>query len=657
MERKGDKKFWLLAAISFGVSVLGICLYVLVFYNFLEPKLLDLWFHFRGAVTAPKELSIVGIDERSFLELGIDKTKENFPRDKVAQALDLLRSAGAKGVAFDLIFTGYNDPKADQLLAEALKQSKAVIGTYVRRDKESDALVTIQRPADLFKNSAMEVANVTLNNDNANIRRFPNRVFKFDGEKYRSLAEAAAALLSPVQEFPKEYDFINYYGQADTIKSFPIYEVLKMTSEEAKRHFEKRVVIFGLKEEINKAGTSKDTFATPYSGPYSFGVEIQATIAANLYHKNWIRRADRLNEVQGFFFALFFACFVVLSRRPLTGGLILGGGTGLWAIGSYILFRDYYFFLPGLSAILLLIPTYGASILYQYAIIGRTERRTRALFSCYVGPAVLQKVIESGRMPGLEAENLEITTLFTDIANFTPHAKEVSAEKVKAELNDYFTKISEPILSSNGTIFQFIGDALHAGWGAPLNIEAPSDSALSAALNIKEIVEKSFADKMPYGNIRIGIDRGFAAVGNLGSSSRFTYTAVGDVVNLADRLQALNKYFGTTILISSNVVDDLKSKFNLLYLGRVCVKGRSEASEVFTVSAKPFMENLVTAWEQSLGDFRARNWLQAKEGFEGIKASGNFLSKGASLYLNYMNSKDHEELEDDWNEALDFDVK
>lgn len=213
----------------------------------------------------------------------------------------------------------------------------------------------------------------------------------------------------------------------------------------------------------------------------------------------------------------------------------------------------------------------------------------KSAFACYVSTTVLEKVLQTGVLPTVEADRRKITVLFSDIRDFTKISENMRPEEVVRILNEYFEKMVEVVVRYDGMVDKFIGDGLMAIFGAPEDDAFQEEKAVCAALEMQQqlrnLCKKWNAEGRHSLEIGIGINSGNAIVGNLGSAQRLEYTAVGDTVNVAARLESATKDFEADILISEYTYQGLKgSPFSITKLGATPVKGHDPVT-VYTVSA------------------------------------------------------------------------
>lgn len=206
-------------------------------------------------------------------------------------------------------------------------------------------------------------------------------------------------------------------------------------------------------------------------------------------------------------------------------------------------------------------------------------------FSYYIPKSLVKRMLQRKQAITKGGNFREITMMFTDIANFTTEAEKLEANALANHLSDYFDVLGGVINDNDGTIDKYLGDSVMAFWGAPISDKDHMHKACVSALQIQkrlaEIGKIWRRDEKPEFHTRIGIHTGEAIVGNIGSKERMNYTAIGDSVNASSRLEGLNKFYGTKIIISQNVADLLGNGFYLRTLDRVIVKGKTQAIKIF----------------------------------------------------------------------------
>lgn len=259
---------------------------------------------------------------------------------------------------------------------------------------------------------------------------------------------------------------------------------------------------------------------------------------------------------------------------------------------------------------------------------GLKEREfIKSTFERYVSKAVASEIIKNPDMVRLGGLKKELTVMFSDIGGFTALSEVLSPEDVVRHLNEYFEGMSSAILQFDGTINQFQGDAIIAFWGAPVPQENHAILACLAALRCREFLKtlegKWIVEGFPGRTFRFGINTGEMVVGNIGSSSRFEYTVIGDEVNLASRLEGVNKIYGTQILISDKTYELAKEEIVARELDIIRVVGKTQPVRIYElVSQKEELDeksrSVLEKFHLGINLYRERKWNVAKEYFEKI---------------------------------------
>lgn len=217
-----------------------------------------------------------------------------------------------------------------------------------------------------------------------------------------------------------------------------------------------------------------------------------------------------------------------------------------------------------------------------------TERRSlREAFQNYFSPQIMEAILKDPAKLGLGGQRREVTILFADIRSFTALSERLPPQTLTRMLQDYFTEMTDEVIANEGIVDKYIGDAIMAFWGAPIDQHDQADRAVRTAINmmgrLKKLQEKWAQAGYPLFDIGIGINLGLATVGNFGSTKRFDYTLIGDAVNAASRLEGLNKRFNTRIIISDSTRRQLTIPVNVRDLGEVEISGRDARIRVYQV--------------------------------------------------------------------------
>jgi adenylate cyclase len=338
----------------------------------------------------------------------------------------------------------------------------------------------------------------------------------------------------------------------------------------------------------------QDMHATPYAlgfwpwqGKYMTGAEIHANVVETILSGKAPRPVLRLVDlgVLAGFLAVGILLFFRLSIWQGLAGLAFLAL--LAAALSYGLFLTY--------RLLPVVPVQGALVLGYVGVLGlrltgeeRERSRLRQIFGRYVAEEVVEKLLVEGARPDLGGEAYRVTVLFSDIRNFTTISESLAPGQVVEMLNRYFTRACEPILAAGGTVDKFVGDAIMAVFGAPATHPDHARRALQAALGLVAaaqefqdwLAERFPGQDLPRFKIGVGLHTGIAVVGNIGSPKRLEYTAIGDTVNTASRLEGLSKELGWTVVASRATLSAANSGVVVGDCRTVTVKGRREPVEV-----------------------------------------------------------------------------
>jgi class 3 adenylate cyclase len=291
----------------------------------------------------------------------------------------------------------------------------------------------------------------------------------------------------------------------------------------------------------------------------------------------------------------------------------------------------------------------------------RNERKIRNIFQKYVPQDVIEKYYEEPESM-LEGESRILGVLFSDIRNFTSFSEKMPPHEVVESLNKYFDFMVEIIMKHNGIVDKYIGDAIMAFFGAPVHHDNDAVEAVSAGLDMIDALARfnqwQFErNRQPF-QMGIGINYGFMTVGNIGTEKKMDYTVIGDMVNLASRMEGLTKHYKQKILVAKSVYKKLDGKMPCRLIDRVRVKGKSEVHSVYTVR-RELSRWEADAWEiysQGMKLYFERKFNEAYESFEiAMKLMpGDFISE---LYRNRCDIFRRQEPPEDWQGVTIMDIK
>ena len=584
----------------------------------------DLLHLFRGDIHTD-EAVIVYLDDVSHKELH-QRFGSIWDRSLHAQLLERLKADGAKAVVFDVVFSDPGQNAAtDAHLAQAMRaQGKVILaGLYVPTADPGLAGLKLDRPNDLFRNAAAGwgVANFDEDVDQANRRHF------LGTDEIPGLAWAAAkSVEAPVTQVPAEefvHHWINYYGPPGTIPSVSYYKALDR-KEVPPEFFRGKAVFVGERPTAGFTGAKREEFPNPYTrwtGKFSPGVEVHANAFLNLLHGDWLDRFSPALELAGLMLLGAAFGFGLVLFQPLTATGIAVAGATLVAAGAWGLAWHQHIWFAWMIPVAAQIPAALLwSILFNASRSYIDKRLLEQSLSMYVSVPRAKELLRHPELLRPGAEQVQVSILFTDIAKFSTITERMLPRDLVKLLNDYFDISIQCIQQPEGTVMKLIGDAVFAIWNAPEPQPNHPERACRAALMLREkLVDFDVRHKTLPLKTRIGLHTGLAYVGNFGSEKRFDYTAIGDSINLASRLEGLNKYLGTDILASRDILQDVDQLFATRRVGHFRLKGFTRVIEVYELIGAVDCVAATQAWrtifEDALYHFQRAEFASAAEAF------------------------------------------
>ena len=391
--------------------------------------------------------------------------------------------------------------------------------------------------------------------------------------------------------------------------------------------------------------------ATPLN-PAEASVAIHAQALEQMLLGRFLERPDWTDGAETLIslaLGSLLAFLLAFGLGPIAGGLAgAGAAISIWA-ASWAAYTRAGLLLDPLYPTLAVVLTYLLVSSLKYLNSERERRRVRTAFSRYLAPAVVERLAQHPEDLKLGGETRELTLMFCDIRGFTSIAETMTAEELTQFINRFLTPMTEVILATGGTIDKYMGDAIMAFWNAPIREPehhlAGCRAALSMCRRLAELTpawrseaERAGKNFQPV-HIGIGLNSGPCCVGNLGSEQRFDYSALGDTVNVASRLEQQTKIYGVDIIVGEDT-RLLGGELAYLELDRVQVRGRSKALSIFCLAgdeqraADPDFVTLRTQHDEALAAYRRQEWDRAEAGFEKCRK----LSAGEleDLYSTYI---------------------
>jgi adenylate cyclase len=534
---------------------------------------------------------IVAVDEPSFAELGLQWP---WPRSLHAALVSALRQAGARAIGLDIIFAEPSAaPAADDALAQALGPDVTLAGdeTLIETPHADQAMRVEPLPQFLATGAKTGIASVVLDNDGT-LRRVPRY-----GDGF------AAVLARSAGETPPEIPagaLLRSFGPARTFQTVSYYQAMSPAEFLPKDFFRGRVVIVGL--SLQSAPTVEAGSADFYASSYTLrskrlvsGAEIQATVYDNVTRGLFVGAASP-----------FLLAALTIAAALLAGAAIWRGTGWLTAVlaliaivvafgGSFLLIQFGRLYVPPVGPALAFVAVAGAQSARDYAAERRLRRGITRAFAQYLSPVLVERLASEPTRLRLGGERKTLSILFSDVRGFTTisEALKDEPERLTKLMHRLLNPLSAVVLSSGGTIDKYIGDAIMAFWNAPLDDPNHALHAVEAALGMLKALEDlnvelaeearaSGTEPMRLA-VGVGINTGDCVVGNMGSEYRFDYSALGDPVNLAARLEGETKNYDVGILLGERTAELAAARFPVVELDRIRVKGKKEATRVSTV--------------------------------------------------------------------------
>ncbi len=418
---------------------------------------------------------------------------------------------------------------------------------------------------------------------------------------------------------------VNYYGGDGTFTNYSIADIV-----------DGKIPPGALKDKVVLVGaTAQGTFdqrVTPFE-KITAGVETHCSAIENMLQKSYLHRDSLVEALEVLFLiVLALGLGLVFARTSANFGLAVAGACAVVIyLADYALFRanfDVFAALPlaELGTMFVFVTV------FRYATEERDKRQLRKAFQLYLNPEVMEEMLKEPEKLQLGGMERELTVMFSDIRGFTSISEKLSPQSLVHLLNEYLSPMTDIVFNHKGTLDKYIGDAVMAFFGAPLANERHALAGCIAALEMMETLAR-LREKwriedpnIPLVDIGIGLNSGPMVVGNMGSAQRFNYTVMGDNVNLASRLEGLNKDYGTHVLVSEATLQmaarAVKPGEELLTreLDAVRVKGKKDPVRLFELRGRgaPVAADqpLLDAYARGLKLYRERRFATARVSFE-----------------------------------------
>ncbi len=446
---------------------------------------------------------------------------------------------------------------------------------------------------------------------------------------------------------------VNYYGRG---RDFPFVELIDVLENKEGKFganlFKDKIVYVGV-----TAQGLKDLRTTPMNPDYP-GVEVHATLTSNILNQDFLLKTEDYYIV-GFALLSVFAFFLsVLQFRlhPSYGFAITAFVIAAIQIGGQKLFFDKGLVVPTLLPSIQVFCIFMSAVFYRFLSAEKDKKYVRTAFARYVSGAVVEEMLKDQKNLKLGGQKKKLTVLFTDMVGFTKLSETLDAQKLSSLLNQFFTEMTQIILDNGGTVDKYMGDAIMCFWGAPLDVPNHAEMACKAAVEMQACLKRiNERWQKEYGftvGMRIGINTGDMSVGNMGSDQIFSYTVLGDNVNLGSRLESVNNVYGTWVIVSESARQAVQEKFFFRELDEVAVKGKEQAVTIYElIGTNPQPQNILDwahAYEYARTLYKVQDWAAAKKAFT-LCLTMNASDKASQIFIERITDLEQQALPKDWD--------
>lgn len=618
------------------------------------------------------QIVIVHVDQKTIDPDGLGEYG-TWNRSNFARVLKNINKHEPKLVAFDFFFRAAKDDAGDGEFRDALSQTKNPVimypgnpseydeqkGYYINPKDQKEVIL----PLELFRNLEnirLGLGNVIKDEDSA-VRRFMPIIYDEKLQHYdENLAFAVARRILDGEGLPEKpiMESNNYVIRLENKKEIKIpleagqmlinfssrlpekpfksisfldvyNENYQQFGNDPQGLFKDKIVLIG-----PKANFFNDLYVTPVSREtWMPGIELQANALQTILEQKFLRNLTFPEKAAIIIFLALASAFVFMFTKIRYSLICLFGVPLAYTLAAQPAFNAGVI-LDLVHPYLTVVAVFMAVYLYRYVTEFREKMALQGAFAKYVNPALAKQIAEHPETLKLGGESRDITVMFTDIAHSTTIEENLKPQSVVALLSEYFEAMSKVIMEEGGTVDKFEGDGIMALFGAPVAQPDHAVRAARAALKMRvrlaQLLEKWKTDPpLPGGepkpqiDFRCGLSSGEAIVGNMGSTERFDYTALGDVVNLGSRLEGANKIFGTHIMMNKETYEKAKNYFEVRKLGKVKVVGKNEAVEVYEpVAPKGELEEkdqqMFRQYTEALDLYYSKKFAEALTKFEEI---------------------------------------
>ncbi|MGC8768482.1 CHASE2 domain-containing protein [Calditerrivibrio sp.] len=644
--------------VAFGVIVIltSVFKYKISLVEKISNNITDSKFKIRSILNIKhepdKRVVVVDVDEESINKLG----RWPWDRKVIAGLIGKLNQATVVGL--DIVFSESSNPESDRALTETIaKNGNVILGFFFRDNATQDI-----DESNLEKISEFSIFRVKMESNMTKVREFQFIEANIPEITDAGLASAFFSIepdldglyrnypmgyiykgnlfpsmgfqllrfylnkdievilndkgfkefkLGDIKVSNRNYIRLNYYDNVEYVSAHKV-----LNGEIKEEYFKDKIVIIG----ITEVGVY-DLRPTPVD-PVTPGVSLHYTLVSNMLKSDYLTDKPLIDIILMIILPVlvFGVTFIRrISLRLMVYILIII----MDLVFVNFMFIKYYIWLNESYHIFSILFTSIISELLLFFITDQKSLMIKKAFATYVSPEVVDIMLKDPERLKLGGENREVTVIFTDIRGFTTLSEKLKSEQVVYILNQLNTPLTKIIIEHGGMLDKYIGDAIMAIFNAPVDIEKHPDRACRAALEmyrkVEELSTKFQSEGLPPVKIGIGVNTGEATVGNIGSDIRFDYTAIGDSVNLASRLEGLNKYYKTHIIVSESTKSKTTEPFIFRNVDLVVVKGKTEPIAIYELMEDTETNRKITdLFSDAFSDYLKGEFSEAKYKFERI---------------------------------------
>ncbi len=573
---------------------------------------------------------MVYIDESSHDQLK-QSMSSVWDRELHAKLVDRLVKEGARAIVFDVLFDPSTNAVAEAEFARAIADSQRVIlcGQVVSLATVSGAPgKLLELPYEPFRTNAAGWGTANYDEDpDYGVRKFFGKLDSVAGQtNILWLADAVAGFIHPGKHTPGAAGvsdkWLNYLGPPGTIPGVSYSQALLDEAEPG--FFKDKIVFIGGLLSADYSGKGKDEFRTPYAlwaKGFMPGVEIHATATLNLLHDNWLKRVpDEWELALVIAFGLGIG-FVLMRLQPIAAvslGFVLAATI---IVTGHVMPWYFHMWYSWVVLLIQLAIALSCSVVFNSLKLYVEKRLLEESLAAHLSPKLVKRLLSEPALRKLGGTQQEVSILFTDIANFSHISETMHSDDLVRLMNKYYSVALQCIHETDATVVKLIGDSIFAIWNAPVAQKDHRQKACQAALALRNrVVEFDMAHLNVPLRTRVGLHAGEACVGNIGSENRFDYTALGENINLTSRLEGLNKFLGTAVLMTRDVQRSVEDQFVWRMVGHFRFKGLGKIVEVYELVGSPETAEASKVWRtlfaQALQDFCQRRFDDAAAKFQ-----------------------------------------